>query len=241
MAGIIADASAKAEAELRAEQEAAEQALADAQEREAKAATGAERKASAKLTKTAAREADKRQKSTASAKKAATSARKPIIYDARCTQLFKPDSHAETFRRIVTGETFRSFLPLDQQFQFAKSILAAIREDNPNKKDITAADIRAYCWGHLESGVVTGPVRSDDWPRPRACRYAVTKRSVRGTRMRINKPIRPTPPAAAPRLSFPGSSSAPVPSRPCAARASSWPSGSALAHLIHRLCAIDRC
>lgn len=152
MASIIADASAKAEAELRAEQEAAERALADAQEREAKAATDAERKASAKVTKTAAREADKRQRSAASARKAATSARKPITYDARCTQLFKLDSHAETFRRIVTGETFRSFLPLDQQFQFAKSILAAIREDNPNKKEITAADIRAYCWGHLESG-----------------------------------------------------------------------------------------
>jgi hypothetical protein len=154
MASIIAEASAKAEAELQAEQQAAEQALADAKEREAKAATEAERKESAKATKTAAREADKRQKSTAAAGKAASSAeRKPIIYDARCAQLFKLDSHAEAFRQIVTSDTFQSYLPLDRQYEFAKFILKSIRENNPNKREVTAADIRAECYARIEDGL----------------------------------------------------------------------------------------
>jgi ParB-like chromosome segregation protein Spo0J len=152
MASIIAAASARAEAELQAEQEAAEQAWAAAREREAQAASEAERKASAKATKAAAREAGKRQKSIEGARKAASSAtRRPIIFDPRCARLFKRGSHLETFRQTVTDETFSSYRPPDQQYEFAKSILAAIRKNNPNKKEITAADIRTECWNRFEN------------------------------------------------------------------------------------------
>lgn len=153
MASIIAEASTRAETELRAEQEEAERALAEAEACEAAARDTAEKAAAAKHTKQAKQTAAKRRKATeATGKAAAAVQRKPIIYDAKCNQLFKLDSHAAEFRRIVTGETFQSYLPLDQQFEFAKTTLARIHEDNPKKKEVTAADIRTYCWGHLESG-----------------------------------------------------------------------------------------
>jgi hypothetical protein len=154
MATIIAAASARAETELWAEEEAAEHALQAAQDREARAASEAERKASATARKAAARTAVNRRQSTAGARKAAASAqRQPLIYDPRCTALFKTDSHAETFRQIITGETFQAYLPLDRQYQFAKSVLATIRENNPKRKEITATDIRSECWARIESGL----------------------------------------------------------------------------------------
>jgi hypothetical protein len=55
MATIIAEASERAGAELRAEEEEAERDLVAAQEREAKASTKADREAAAKETKTAKR------------------------------------------------------------------------------------------------------------------------------------------------------------------------------------------
>lgn len=154
MAGIVAEASSRAEAELRAEQEDAERAVAEAEAREAKARDAAEKAAAAKETKLAKQAAVKRRKATeATGKATAAVRRKPIIFDARCAQLFKIDSHAATFRQIVTGETFQSYLPLDQQFEFAKAVLAKIRENAPNKKEITAADIRGECWARIETGL----------------------------------------------------------------------------------------
>ena len=160
MAGIITDASTKAEAELRVEQEEAERALAEAEARQAEARDAAEKVAAAKQTKQAKQTATKRRKATeATGKAMAAVQRKPIIYDARCNQLFRLDSHAAEFRRIVTGETFQSYLPLDRQFEFGKSVLASIRENNPKKKEITAADIRTECWARIESGL--GMFRQD--------------------------------------------------------------------------------
>jgi hypothetical protein len=154
MAGLVAEASSRAEAELRAEQEEAERAVAAAEAREAKARGTAEKAAAAKQTKQAKQTATKRRKATeATGKATAAVQRKPIIYDARCAQLFKLDSHAAEFRRIVTGETFQAYLPLDRQYEFARSVLATIRENNPKKREVTATDIRSECWARIESGL----------------------------------------------------------------------------------------
>lgn len=154
LTAIIADARSRVDAELRAEQEAAERALAEAQQREAKAKTKREREAAAKETNKAKKTVAKGAKSSAARGKAVASAeRRPVIYDARCAQLFKFESHAETFRQIITGETFQAYLKLDQQFAFAKSVIAALRENMPNKKEITAQDIRAECWSRIETGL----------------------------------------------------------------------------------------
>ncbi|MBV8092295.1 MAG: hypothetical protein JO110_03495 [Acetobacteraceae bacterium] len=62
--------------------------------------------------------------------------------------------HAEAFRKVVTGDTFKSYLPVDQQFEFAKDVLAKIRANKPKgKTKITAQDIRQECWDSIESGV----------------------------------------------------------------------------------------
>lgn len=154
MAAIVAAASAKAEAELRAEQEAVESALAEAERKEALARSKAEKQAAAKVTKSAKQAATKSKKATeATGKASAAVERKPIIYDARCAQLFRLDSHAETFRKVVTGETFQAYLPLSEQVSFAKTVLKRIKEHSPANHVITAADIRRECWSQIESGV----------------------------------------------------------------------------------------
>jgi ParB-like chromosome segregation protein Spo0J len=153
MAAIIAEAHDQASTELQAEQEAAEREVLAAREREAAAKTKADKQAAAAETKTATRKAAKARKSTGSAKKAVGAVqRKPVTWDARCAQLFKIASHLSTFRRIITGETFQSYLKLDQQYAFAKSVIAALREAKPNK-EITAADIRIECWSRIEAGL----------------------------------------------------------------------------------------
>jgi hypothetical protein len=160
MAAIVAEASAQAATELRAEQEAAEQALAEAQRKQMEAKTRAAREAAAKETKQAKKVETKAKKATEATDKAVVAAKEkqPIIYDARCTQLFKLDSHAEVFREVVTGETFQSYLKVDQQFGFAQNVLAKVRENAPilkngSRKEVTAADIRAECWARIESGL----------------------------------------------------------------------------------------
>jgi ParB-like chromosome segregation protein Spo0J len=154
MASIIAAASATAEAELHAEQEEAERALTEAEAREADAADEPARKAAAKRTRQAKLTASKRRRATeATGKAAAAVRRKPIVYDARCAQLFRLDSHAEAFRKTVTGDTFRSYLPLDRQFEFAINVLATIRENNPPHREVTVSDIRSECWARIESGL----------------------------------------------------------------------------------------
>jgi ParB-like chromosome segregation protein Spo0J len=154
MAAIVAEAQAKAGAELRAEQEAAELALVEAERKEVAARSRAEKQAAAKVTKKARQAVAKSQRSTAAGGAAVTATRhkQPTIYDARCAHLFKRDSHADTFRKIVTGETFLAYLKHDQQFDFAKSVLAALRENAPNK-EITTADIRTECWSRIETGL----------------------------------------------------------------------------------------
>jgi hypothetical protein len=153
MASIVANSSAQAEEELRAEQEAAEAALAEAQRKEAAAKSGAAKKVAAATTKKAKAGATKSKKATeATSKAVAAVKRQPMIYDARCAHLFKLDSHAETFRKVVTGETFQAYLKINQQFGFAQSVLAALRENMPNK-EVTSRDIRAECWSRIETGL----------------------------------------------------------------------------------------
>lgn len=154
MARIIAIEAERASVELLTEQEEAERALAEEETRQAAAKDKASRAAAAKRTKQAKRAAAARRKATAATSKAVASAeRKPIIYDDRCAQLFKMASHAEAFRKTVTGETFQAYLPLDQQYGFAKAVLAKIREDDPNKKEITASDIRVECWDRIQNAI----------------------------------------------------------------------------------------
>lgn len=154
MADIIDKARAAADGELRAEQEAAERELTKAQENEAAAKTKREREAASKNLNKAKKAAAKSKKATDATGKAVAAAkeRQPVIYDARCAQLFKLESHAEVFRRIVTGETFQSYLKLNQQFAFAKSVLASLRENMPNK-EVTSRDIRVECWSRIETGL----------------------------------------------------------------------------------------
>jgi hypothetical protein len=154
MATIISDGGARAREELRVEQDAAERAFEEAQRKEATAKGKAEKQAAAKETRAAKTTATKSRKATAATTKAEVAVkRQPIVYDARCAHLFKLDSHAETFRKVVTGETFQAYLKFDQQFGFAQSVLATLRENKPANKEITAADIRAECWSRIETGL----------------------------------------------------------------------------------------
>ena len=162
MAAIIAEASAQATAELEAERAAADAALAEAEAREEKARTKREREAAAKETKKAKKKASGKKKATEGAARAATTARKPITYDARCNQLFRIDAHAAEFRRIVRGETFQSYLPVSEQYGFAKKIIASIKEHTPANHLMTAMDIRRECWSRIETdlGMATGKLRA---------------------------------------------------------------------------------
>jgi ParB-like chromosome segregation protein Spo0J len=153
MADIIAAARDRADAELRAEQEAAELALEEAEQREVEARSKAEKVEASKATKKAKKAATKSQKATAATSKAVAAVRRqPIIFDARCAKLFKIDAHLATFRKIVTGETFQAYLRFDQQYEFARTVLASLRE-TLGKKELTARDIRAECWSRIESGL----------------------------------------------------------------------------------------
>jgi len=105
MATIVADARARAEAEIAAE----------------------EKKSPAPPKKTPA------PKSKPSASKDVsvaprTAPTREITFDANCARLFRLDSHVAEFRRIVTDPTIRSFLPVDQQYAFAQSIINALKD-----------------------------------------------------------------------------------------------------------------
>lgn len=85
----------------------------------------------------------------------------PPQFDARCAHLFKLDAHLSMFRQVVTGETFLAYLGVEQQFDFAKSVLASLHESMPNK-EVTARDIRAECWSRIETdlGMPKGRLRT---------------------------------------------------------------------------------
>ena len=155
MTKIIIEARALADVELRAEQEAAERALAEAHRKETEAKTKRERETAAKETTKAKRKSVKATKATEDTEAAETATRKnqPIKYDARCTQLFRLDSHAEVFRKVVTGETFRAYLPVSQQFEFAQKVIAKATENSPRGHGMTAADIRLECWDMIQNAV----------------------------------------------------------------------------------------
>ncbi len=155
MTAIVTEARRLADVELRAEQEAAERALAEAERKEAKARTKREREAAAKETTKAKRKSAKTKKATADTETAETETRKnqPIKYDARCTQLFRLDSHANVFRKVVTGETFQSYLPFSEQFDFAKEVIKKATENSPRGHMMTAADIRGECWNMIQNSV----------------------------------------------------------------------------------------
>jgi len=153
MATIVAEAQARAVHELHAEQAAAERQLAEAERRQAAAKTKQQQADAAKHTKKAQREAALAKKTTEAVGHEIVAAnRSELIFDARCAPLFKLDSHLAVYRQIVTGTTFRSYLPLNQQLEFAKQVLAGLREALP-AKEITARDIRAECWSRIETGL----------------------------------------------------------------------------------------
>ena len=155
MTRIVAEARALADVELRAEQEAAERALIEAEHKETAAKTKRQREAAAKETTKAKRKAVKTKKATTdtAAAETATRSNQPIIFDSRCTQLFRLDSHANVFRKVVTGETFRSYLPVSAQFDFAKEVIRKATEHSPRGHMMTAAEIQAQCWSLIETGI----------------------------------------------------------------------------------------
>jgi hypothetical protein len=59
------------------------------------------------------------------------------IFDANCARLFKLDYHLSEFRRIVTGEVVRSYLPVEKQFGFAQQII-----DELGEQELTAIKLR---------------------------------------------------------------------------------------------------
>jgi hypothetical protein len=155
MTTIVAEARALADVELRAEQEAAERALAKAERREAGARTKRESEAAAKETTKAKRASVKTKKATLDTATAETATRKnnPITYDSRCAQLFRLDSHANVFRKVVTGETFQAYLPVAEQYKFAKEVIRKATENSPRGHMMTAADIRGECWNMIQNAV----------------------------------------------------------------------------------------
>jgi ParB-like chromosome segregation protein Spo0J len=155
MTTIVAEARALADVELRAEQEAAERAVAEAERREAEARTKREREAAAKETTKAKRTSVKTKKATLDTATAETATRKnnPITYDSRCAQLFRLDSHANVFRKVVTGETFQAYLPVAEQYKFAKEVIRKATENSPRGHMMTAADIRGECWNMIQNAV----------------------------------------------------------------------------------------
>jgi len=155
MAKIIVDAYARVKAELKAEQEAAARELAEAKRRAAAARTKRERVTAERRAREAARRAQEKDAAAEGARKAvdASAEKQKITYDARCNQVFRLDSHADTFRGIVIGETFQQYLPVAKQFAFAKALVNAILEQKPDDerdiKLITASDIRNACWSQI--------------------------------------------------------------------------------------------
>jgi hypothetical protein len=125
MAAILAQARAKAEAEI-----------ADEEQPEPEAEV-AQKKRRATSTKRALVPAS-----------AAPQTEPAPIFDASCAKLFKLDSHLAEFRRIVTDPTVRSFLPVDQQFAFAKAIFAKL-----GSRELTAISLREQANILLHEGV----------------------------------------------------------------------------------------
>jgi ParB-like chromosome segregation protein Spo0J len=155
MTTIVAEARALADVELRAEQEAAERALTEARRKEEAAKTKREREAAAKETTKANRKSTKTKKATAdiATAEAATRKNNPIIYDPRCAQLFRLDSHANVFRKVVTGETFQAYLPVSGQYEFAREVISKATENSPRGHMMTAADIRGECWNMIQNAI----------------------------------------------------------------------------------------
>jgi hypothetical protein len=58
-------------------------------------------------------------------------------FDANCAHLFRLDYHLAEFRRIVTGDVVRSYLPVDGQAAFARQIIADVGE-----QELTAIKLR---------------------------------------------------------------------------------------------------
>lgn len=73
-----------------------------------------------------------------------------VIFDANCARLFRLDSHLAEFRRIVTQETTRSYLPVDKQYEFAQAIIAKVGDH-----EMTAIRLREAANILLDEGTGT--------------------------------------------------------------------------------------
>lgn len=76
----------------------------------------------------------------------------PAIFDDRCVHLFRLDAHAEVFRKFATGETVRSYLPVNQQAAFAEAVMEHIRSSN-EEAEITGDLIYGACWERMQSAL----------------------------------------------------------------------------------------
>jgi ParB-like chromosome segregation protein Spo0J len=155
MMRIIADARARVDAELQAEQEQAKLELQAAKKRQANARSERAREAAAEQARQAEAEIEQNaraQKATFKAEEAVKA--KPIIFDDRCAQLFEIDSHLNLFRKLMTGDKFQAYLPVEKQFEFAKHVLEQIKDTRgPKDHLLTAKRLQNECWVQLENAL----------------------------------------------------------------------------------------
>lgn len=81
----------------------------------------------------------------------------PPTFDANCARLFKLDYHLQEFRRIVTDETVQSYLTVDQQFAFARRIIADVGD-----REMTGMKLReaAHVIFYEEMGIPRSAMRN---------------------------------------------------------------------------------
>jgi hypothetical protein len=81
-----------------------------------------------------------------------------VVFDERCAELFEVTAHLNLFRKLVTGKEFRAYLPVEQQFEFAKHVLEEINSQissGPPDDLLMAKRIRNGCWVQLENALAT--------------------------------------------------------------------------------------
>jgi hypothetical protein len=101
----------------------------------------------------------------------------PPIFDARCAALFERDAHLAAFKRVVTGDTVRSVLPVENQFALARAVLSSL-----SGHEVTAASLRDAIGRQIEHDLhIPAATLRGSSARPAADRVADgTKRTRHG-------------------------------------------------------------
>lgn len=149
-AKIIADLNAEIDDEHAEAAKQAEAAEREAERAEKQAKTQAQ-KAKAKQAKTRASTSRKHASGAASASQSAKQAKTASekyerIFDEQCATIFPNDEHLRTFRDMVTGDSGRKYISVDQQLPLAKAIMdeAAATVNKTNRGMMGAPFIKSY-------------------------------------------------------------------------------------------------